>query len=118
MSDQMFATLCARGVTWGEFAVNTLEELLEMDIKPVVKNVKVKRVEKVKKVSKLVATLAKLSKPKRVKDVKDVKEVKCLCCDYKVHPNPPNHFTAEQRNHCCGWCQMTNGREHGGHCMR
>ena len=41
----------------------------------------------------------------------------CLNCNFKIHPNPPAHFTKEQRNYCCGWCSTSLGRGHGGHCM-
>jgi hypothetical protein len=42
----------------------------------------------------------------------------CLFCDYKVHSNPPEHFTDTQRKHCCGWCATSLGRGHGEHCQR
>ena len=41
----------------------------------------------------------------------------CLNCNFKIHPNPPPHFTEEQRKFCCGWCSTSLGRGHGGHCM-
>jgi hypothetical protein len=42
----------------------------------------------------------------------------CLLCNFKVHPNPPPHFTPEMRKHCCGYCLTTKGRAHGGHCFQ
>jgi cephalosporin hydroxylase len=125
---KMYCLAIAKGVTWGEMAVFTMDEMMEMEVKPVVKKVKVaidnRPLVKVSidnrplvKVSKLVATLNKLTRPKQVKQVNQENQ-KCMCCDFKVHPSPPSHFTVEQRAHCCGWCQVTNGREHGEHCMR
>ena len=42
----------------------------------------------------------------------------CLFCDFKIHSNPPPHFTPQQRKHCCGWCETSLGRGHGQHCQR
>jgi hypothetical protein len=106
---KMYCLAIARGATWGEVEVLTLEELMDLAIKPVVKNVKVA-------VDNRPLAKARIVQVK-VREPPVQVQGKCLCCAYKVNPNPPRHFTAQQRLHCCGWCQVTNGREHGGHCM-
>ena len=40
------------------------------------------------------------------------------CKKFKVHPNPPPHFTPEDMAHCCAYCRVTNGTRHGEHCSR
>ena len=40
------------------------------------------------------------------------------CKKFKVHPNPPPHFTPEDMKHCCAYCRITHGQRHGEHCAR
>ena len=41
---------------------------------------------------------------------------KCQGCAFRVHSNPPEDFTPEQRAFCCSICQTSKGRKHGGRC--
>ena len=40
------------------------------------------------------------------------------CKKFQIHPNPPPHFTAEDKSHCCAYCRITGGQRHGEHCAR
>jgi len=40
------------------------------------------------------------------------------CKKFRIHPNPPPHFTVEDMAHCCAYCRITNGKRHGEHCPR
>ena len=49
---------------------------------------------------------------------KDPKGCACTRCKYRIHTNPPAHFTKADENFCCSLCRMTNGARHGGHCQK
>ena len=43
----------------------------------------------------------------------------CIGCNkFTIHSNPPSHFTEEDRNYCCAYCNVTGGKGHGGSCER
>ena len=42
----------------------------------------------------------------------------CLHCSYTVHSNPPDHFSEQDKLHCCAYCNVTGGKRHGEHCKR
>jgi len=46
--------------------------------------------------------------------------IKCCvgCKKFKIHANPPAHFTPEDKAHCCAYCRVTGGQRHGEHCAR
>ena len=136
MTAQEFAMLSR--MTWGEMAVFTVEEMMDADFhKNELKGVPVKVVKhmKVVKVVKEVEEgemSEEEGEPVRVTQIEvaivdeDVSpEIwrpeahgYCLYCDYKVHSCPPAHMNAQQKKHCCGWCQVSLGRGHGPNCQR
>ncbi len=43
----------------------------------------------------------------------------CIGCKkYSIHSNPPAHFTEEDKQHCCAYCNVTGGKKHGGSCEK
>lgn len=50
---------------------------------------------------------------------KPSKRACCVGCrKFQIHPNPPAHFTVEDKAHCCAYCRVTGGQRHGEHCTR
>jgi hypothetical protein len=101
--------LTAKGARWGDLEVLDEEDILK-NIKKVVFEFEYVTID-----------LSFTEKPKviKVKPVEKVPELaKCLLCKFKVHPNPPAHFTEEDKKHCCAFCKQTNGKRHGEHCKR
>ena len=44
---------------------------------------------------------------------------KCIGCKkFTIHSNPPPHFTDKDKNYCCAYCNITDGKKHGGSCER
>ena len=91
------AMLTAKGARWGDLEVLDEEDIL--------KNIK-----------KVVFSFEFVTLPDPIvrKPVNDI----CLLCNFKVHPNPPAHFTEEDKKHCCAYCKVTSGKRHGEHCKR
>ena len=137
-SYQDFATLSKR-VSWGEFAVFDEEELWEIKPKPItlcvvfeapivkpVKIVPVKIVEEGEieedsddESEPVAKTQIEFSidddeRPAPIWRPKD--HGYCKYCKFKSHSSPPQWFTPEQRDCCCGWCHETKGRGHGPNC--
>ena len=108
-------TLLRRGARWGDLEVFTMEENLEILTKPsrksppnlVTMTVKVKT-EKEK--TKFADKLAQFTKK--------TCSLKCKSCSYLRITNPPEHFTQEQKNHCCAYCLLSDGKNHGNRCQR
>lgn len=105
------AMLTAKGARWGDLEVLDEEDILK-NIKKVVfefeyVTIDLSFTEKPK--------VVKVEKPKAIKKPE---LAKCLLCKFKVHPNPPAHFTEEDKKHCCAFCKQTNGKRHGEHCKR
>lgn len=108
----MTFSLLRRGARWGDLEVFTLEENLEILTKPSRKSTPtlVTMTVKQKQKPKFADKLAQFSKK--------VCSVKCNSCSYLRNSSPPEHFTQEQKNHCCAYCLLSNGKQHGNRCQR
>ena len=42
----------------------------------------------------------------------------CAGCDFRVHTNPPEHFTIKDKPYCCTNCRTSQGKYHGGKCQK
>jgi len=107
-------TLLRRGARWGDLEVFTMEENLEILTKP-------SRKSPPNLVTMTVKT--KTEKPKKFADKlaqfsKKTCSLKCKSCSYLRITNPPEHFTQDQKNHCCAYCLLSNGKNHGNRCQR
>jgi hypothetical protein len=137
MTAQEFATLSGLSARWGEMAVFTVEEMMDADFhKNDLKGKVPVPVPVVPVPVPVPMEEGEMSEeegdPVRVTQIEvaivdeDVSPQiwrpeahgYCLYCDYKVHSDPPAHMNAQQKKHCCGWCQVSLGRGHGPNCQR
>ena len=42
----------------------------------------------------------------------------CAGCVFRVHTNPPEHFTIKDKPYCCTTCRTSQGKYHGGKCQK
>jgi hypothetical protein len=111
----MTFSLLRRGARWGDLEVFTVDENLEILTRP-------SRKSSPKLVTMTVKT--KLSKAKTFAEklaqfsMKKTCSLKCKSCSYQRNLSPPEHFTQEQKNHCCAYCLMSDGKSHGDRCQR
>ena len=135
MNYKTSASLLARGGRWGD--IECLEEediLLDLEKRRVeIEEANARRIE----FRKTQAQAAPKPQPKPTQYHpkppqpqyhpkpfrRDFSEPKCLpkcmgCKKFTIHSNPPAHFTEEDKQHCCAYCNTTGGKKHGGSCER
>ncbi len=135
MNYKTSASLLARGARWGD--IECLEEediLLDLAKRRVeIELAKATRIQfrKAQAEAAQAAQAAQAAKPKPQpqpqyhpkpfrRDFRDVPKClpKCRGCKFTIHSNPPAHFTEEDKQHCCAYCNLTGGKKHGGSCER
>lgn len=124
----MALSLLHRGARWGDLEVFSMEENLEILTQPSKKgkSVLVSIIETVRKPPPVVSLPVSLPRKKTFTEKlaqfslkkKTSCMVQCTTCSFARNTNPPEHFTQEQKAHCCAYCSMTGGQTHGGHCQR
>jgi hypothetical protein len=116
-----------RGARWGDLEVYSIEENLEILAQP-------SRKEPPKLVTivvheKPVCTPVTVTGPPKKKTFTEKLQMfskkktsscvlQCKSCSYARHTSPPDHFTDEQKSHCCVFCMLTNGETHGSWCQQ
>ena len=121
----MALSLLRRGARWGDLEVFTIEENLEILTQPSRKSrpVLVTVIETVRKPPPIIKIdmkksftekLAKFSMKRKA----EACLVQCATCSFMRNISPPEHFTQEQKAHCCAYCSISGGQKHGGHCQR
>ena len=122
----MALSLLRRGARWGDLEVFSMEENLEILTQPSKKGTPdlVTVIETVRKPPPVVSLpptkkmtftekLAQFSLKKKTSCM-----VQCTTCSFARNTTPPEHFTQEQKSHCCAYCSISGGKKHGGHCQR
>ena len=133
MNYKTSASLLARGARWGD--IECLEEddiLLDLEKRRVeIEEANARRIE----FRKIQAQAQAAPKPQPKPTPKptpqyhpkpfrrDFSKPKCLpkcigCKKFTIHSKPPAHFTEEDKQHCCAYCNTTGGKHHGGSCER
>lgn len=132
MNYKTSASLLAKGARWGD--IECLEEediLLDLEKRSVeIELAKATRIQ-FRKAQAVQAQAAQAAQPKPKPQPqyhpkpfrRDFSEPKCLpkcmgCKKFTIHSNPPAHFTEEDKQHCCAYCNTTGGKKHGGSCER
>jgi hypothetical protein len=122
----MALSLLKKGARWGDLEVFSIEENLEILTKPskrdppklVTMIEKVRKpllptVPQVPKKSTFTEKLAQFSLKKKTSCM-----VQCTTCSFARNTTPPEHFTESQKSHCCAYCSMTGGQQHGVRCQQ
>ena len=98
-------SLLARGARWGDIECLDVEDIL-LDLQK--RSVEIA-------ISKANSNMFRATKRVKV----PVRKHKCIGCKkFTIHSNPPSHFTEEDKNYCCAYCNVTGGKKHGGSCER
>ena len=128
MNYKTSASLLARGARWGD--IECLEEediLLDLEKRRVeIEQSNARRIQfrKTQAQAVQVQVQAKPTPQYHPKPFRrDFSEPKCLpkcmgCNKFTIHSKPPAHFTEEDKQHCCAYCNITGGKKHGGSCER
>lgn len=131
MNYKTSASLLARGARWGD--IECLEEediLLDLEKRRVeIEQSNARRIQFRKTQAVQVQVQAVQVQPKPTpqyhpkpfrRDFSETKRLpKCIGCKkFTIHSKPPAHFTEEDKQHCCAYCNVTGGKKHGGSCER
>jgi hypothetical protein len=134
MEEWMIVLLLKKGARWGDLAVFTFAENLEILSKPSKRDPPdlVSIITTVRKPPPLALTVSpepQTEKPPEKKKTftdklaqfslkkKTSCMVQCATCSFARNTKPSEHFTEAQKAHCCILCSMTGGKKHGGHCQ-
>jgi hypothetical protein len=128
MEEWMIVLLLKKGARWGDLAVFTFAENLEILSKPSKRAPPdlVSIITTVRKPPPLALTVSPEPEKKNTfmdklaqfsLKKKTTCMVQCATCSFARNTNPPEHFTEAQKAHCCILCSMTGGKKHGGHCQ-
>jgi hypothetical protein len=95
------------GFTWGDFAVFTFTELMEM--------VKEKENE-IKKEKKSTVNTFELARQQYLEE--NPVPLCAGCNTFQIHPNPPADWDKSDYIYCCLHCRNTEGKGHGDRCKK
>ena len=126
MNYKTSASLLARGARWGD--IECLEEgdiLLDLEKRRVeIEEANARRLQFRKTQAQASPKPPKPTPQYHPKPFRrDFRKPKCLpkcigCKKFTIHSNPPAHFTEEDNQYCCAYCNVTGGKKHGGSCER
>lgn len=117
MDFQTYCSLLAQGARWGDLECWDHEDIV-LDLQKrhdEIQKAKARRLvsidDKQLKFSARKCQVAIIYVRKPVK--------RCIGCKtFAIHSNPPSHFTDEDKEHCCAYCNVTHGKKHGGSCEK
>jgi hypothetical protein len=102
----------ANGFTWGDFAVFTFTELMEMVKEQQENKEKNKEKEKDK-------TTVNAFEDARQQYLEEHPVPLCAACNvFQIHPNPPADWAKSDYIYCCLHCRDTEGKGHGNRCKK
>jgi hypothetical protein len=97
------------GFTWGDFAVFTFTELMEM----------AKEKENEPKEKKKATSLVNPFEVARKQYLEENPVPLCAGCNtFQIHPNPPADWAKSDYIYCCLLCKDTEGKGHGDRCKK
>jgi len=102
------------GFSWGDFAVFTFTELMEMANEQ--KEQKEQKEKEKNKEKKLRVNTFELA---RQQYIEENPVPLCIGCNtFQIHSNPPADWSNADYNYCCLHCRNTEGKGHGDRCKK
>ena len=96
------------GFTWGDFAVFTFTELMEME--------KERQEKKEMKEKKLTVNRFELARQQYLEE--NPVPLCAACNTFQIHSNPPSDWAKSDYIYCCIHCRNTQGKGHGDRCKK
>jgi hypothetical protein len=107
------------GFTWGDFAVFTFTELMEMAKERHENEKSKKEKEKEKEKEKQKKTTVNSFELARQQYLEENPEPLCAACNtFQIHSNPPSDWAKSDYIYCCLQCRNTEGKGHGDRCKK
>jgi len=104
------------GFTWGDFAVFTFTELMEMANEQKERHERKNKEKEKEKEKKTTINTFELARQQYLEE--NPVPLCAACNTFQIHPNPPADWAKSDYIYCCLHCQNSEGKGHGDRCKK